>query len=1079
LTLNEIYEIYRKVPNEGNLTKIIINSQNLIYSIALNIAKHNQDAEDITQEVLIKVIQNANILPKDVNFIAWVNKVSMNAAINFYHQKKRSNARLSGYKEENIGSIQSNEDETIAIVYQHLALLDESEQSMVINKHIHQMTFAQLSNIYKMPIPTIQSKINNILNKIKLSIEKSGFASVSIGLTSTLNGLQSSSLTSDILSKLKSYYPKIYPKSTHSLHVISTSNMIVICALALVLIYVASILINNQNDFFVANDIPPTNQLNSKNNQEQISLTNSNKETIENIGSEDQKEKNQHSNSTLPISHQENESQDLIVNSIFAGQLLDSETNNPIAGAKLEIWDIYTFQKTETVTDAEGKYNIPKDLDKTFFYYLKFIKEDYAFKQTFQHFGTSTTPKIYMNKGKKIICKIQFLKNTNGEMYFGSYINLNSEQHLTANQKTNLLKIFNCFLENAPLEVFTYKKITLENVSFYNFTNSILEQNANELLSTHRDFAFYNFGVLYEDGTLKGSYGLVNGDASISYNHSKNQSKLYFLKNNTPVPVKNLKIIDKHTKKEFLNKNENNENNEFYGSHWNNIFKHEGIDYYCQFGSSDYSSIENTFTKMMLAPYSDIYFEPSALGSNFNNSQAIIGNNYFSKKSKFNKVMNAKDLAVFDMFFEEMQLNTNINISFGETIDVNHELNNTLLRNIRILIYINEIPLKDTWINIIFSDNDDFEDQSEYDTHNLKLNSNGYAEKIIPNKTKKLKISFVSNKISYTKIVDLKLIANDEITINYVKRLKVHISNEMKLANINAEKKHKEYFNYNLAPNNIYLFNENSSIKMPFADSILYLEKDIEYTLTDSGSSIKTNINQLKAFKSMSINSRIDSVEIKPVSESDYTTFQISITDNMGNSIENAIWMVLEDSIANRNIIKSIYHHNHFYPTIEFLGLDNPLFSGKDKKLTEDFIIGDDAIKKKQIEILNNRKYLLCVRAEGYVNYMYYFTTRDGQFLSNSIILKKINSVKYKGENKSEFFEITKLLKKDDIIFEYNNIRINNLEEFKKACDGVKQENIQIKLIRNNIAISLIAPAIQIFGVVRCPPIFIPFFKIL
>ena len=69
MSLNELFDSYRNNPCERLLTEVLKESQSLIYGIAFNIVKHNQDAEDLTQDVLIKVIQNINDLPKNTYFI--------------------------------------------------------------------------------------------------------------------------------------------------------------------------------------------------------------------------------------------------------------------------------------------------------------------------------------------------------------------------------------------------------------------------------------------------------------------------------------------------------------------------------------------------------------------------------------------------------------------------------------------------------------------------------------------------------------------------------------------------------------------------------------------------------------------------------------------------------------------------------------------------------------------------------------------------------------------------------------------------------------------------------------------------
>ena len=94
LNLNESFENYRVKPCEKSLAELLQASQPFIYGIALKVSRHSQDAEDLTQEVLIKVIHHINELPQNINFGGWLNRVSLNAAIDHYRQSQHVKALL-------------------------------------------------------------------------------------------------------------------------------------------------------------------------------------------------------------------------------------------------------------------------------------------------------------------------------------------------------------------------------------------------------------------------------------------------------------------------------------------------------------------------------------------------------------------------------------------------------------------------------------------------------------------------------------------------------------------------------------------------------------------------------------------------------------------------------------------------------------------------------------------------------------------------------------------------------------------------------------------------------------------------
>lgn len=477
---NELFAQYRNKPSEYTLTKVLKASQNLIYGIIVKVAHHEHDSEDLTQEVLIKVIQNINILPKETNFGGWLNRTSLNTAINYFHQRQRIKTLAPKIQELKKDLNTEIDEETIGIIYQHLAQLECTEESLILNKFIHQMTYAQMSSLYQLPKSTIESKINNILQRLKGSIEKAGFAGVSFALASTLEQLKAAEVTLDLLPKVQSHYPASYPKVKPDFFSSKFLLKVFVPVVAILIAYFTIDHLNSSNQTFEKPTaefaklekslqakvgekvIAETNNMKQPNAQNKTTDLVSNIEVIETI-----KKTN-----LLPIP---NEEPKVTQENDFAGQLIDAETKKPIADAKLEIWDIYTYEKFETTTDAEGKYFIPKGLDTTFFFYLKFIKEGYATKQTFQHFLIHSKLKVQINKGKKISQVITFDKPANTMLYRYGYCNLEIENHLSLNQKYYLEQFLDN--ENIPAEFFTLEVIKIENVDRYLLNVSVENEN--------------------------------------------------------------------------------------------------------------------------------------------------------------------------------------------------------------------------------------------------------------------------------------------------------------------------------------------------------------------------------------------------------------------------------------------------------------------------------------------------------------------------------------------------------------------------------------------------------------------------
>lgn len=1065
MNLNEIFEQYRNNPTEKNLSEVIKKSQNLIFSIVMNIIKHNQDAEDVTQEVLIKLIQNSNMLPKEINFIAWLNKVSLNAAINFYHQKKRSKALANNLQENLSNSSKNQKDETVSIVFQHLSKLEDDEQAMVVNKHIHQMTFAQLSNLYNMPIPTIQSKINVILNKLKVSIEKAGFAGVALGLISTLSELKAFEPDKDLSANVKIHFPtKSSSETTPFLTKVKTKPIIATIAIFVSLIvfssyYLLNELKNEDTASLINKEIEIKNEKNLKKAQPNSELSANNLEIKKEAQPTEKQNQNTEQNpNSIEVKIQEKET------SGFAGVLLDANTKEPIPEAKLEVWDIYSYQKIDLKTDEEGKYNIPDNLDKTFFYYLKFIKEGYVAKQTFQHFTSQKNISIFMEKGKKIKCLLDFYKATNGELYFGSHFSLDGEKHLSNNQKQNLTNVFHCILENAPLEMYSIATIKLSNANEYEVSMSILDSPTSGFFYPNPDFYFYNFAIWYEDSAKVGSFGIKDKGATFSQDHSKNKYALTFKKTGKPVTVSELQVYDKRTKKEREMENKNiSRKDEYHGILFQTLIVYKGNEFYSQLGGRNFGLPEGQLAKLELLPYSTVLFEPLSFSSKYNNVQVFYDKNVYSKKSTFRKATNYQsELKIFDMFFEEKLLETNIAIPIGGTIDVNAELNSSEKFNkpLNILISVDNTPLANAFINLTFS-NLSKDDPNSF-SHKLQLDENGRSNLQIKSNTKFITINFVKDKATYSIQIDLLKTTNDSINLEFNKKLTLNLPENTLASYLKAKQFNLGFKDpyFSSTGSYICITNNSSSIIVPLSEKKVFIDKNADYKATDPGYSIKTPFNQLKALQAIDIDDKTEIIEFKNATEFDYTNVKLNICDENGEPLQTSLWSIEENS-SNAQFTRA----DNYNCRIEYFPPDEEIFEIDEKDIGKLVSIGEDNLKNKTVQLLNNRTYSLRVQMPNYVSVNEPFVINGTGDIYKKIVLYKPNSVIFNFKLIDELDEIIKKLNFGDIIYEYNGIRILNKNMLVKAQKDCALENIKVKLIRDKTSMTVTIPSYQIFGI--------------
>lgn len=75
------------------LENVVLSAQQTIYKLAIRFLWHPQDAEDATQEILIKVITGLNTFRGDSHFTTWVYRIASNTLLSL--KKKRMEQQMS------------------------------------------------------------------------------------------------------------------------------------------------------------------------------------------------------------------------------------------------------------------------------------------------------------------------------------------------------------------------------------------------------------------------------------------------------------------------------------------------------------------------------------------------------------------------------------------------------------------------------------------------------------------------------------------------------------------------------------------------------------------------------------------------------------------------------------------------------------------------------------------------------------------------------------------------------------------------------------------------------------------------
>lgn len=172
---NELIKNYLR-GDEKSLEILVSKYLKPIYSFSYKNVGNMEQAEDIAQEVFIKVWKNLKKFDRKREFKPWLFQIAKNTSIDYLRKRKIipfsrfENESGQNFLTDNLQGESPNLIETIAdkqAMEAILASLDEKEQKIVNLRHKEGFSFKQISEFLKEPVNTIKSRYRRIMINIR------------------------------------------------------------------------------------------------------------------------------------------------------------------------------------------------------------------------------------------------------------------------------------------------------------------------------------------------------------------------------------------------------------------------------------------------------------------------------------------------------------------------------------------------------------------------------------------------------------------------------------------------------------------------------------------------------------------------------------------------------------------------------------------------------------------------------------------------------------------------------------------------------------------------------------------------
>lgn len=149
-----------------------------VYNVAFRVTRNSADAEEVTQDVFMKIYHNLKGFQFRSAFKTWVYRVTMNTAINYYRRSRGEKHDRVDY--ESVSGSVPDASSTAETIIQHdnetrlavlLDMLSPEHKSCVLLREIEGLSYQEIAATLQIPVNTVRSRLKRAREAL---LEKAG-----------------------------------------------------------------------------------------------------------------------------------------------------------------------------------------------------------------------------------------------------------------------------------------------------------------------------------------------------------------------------------------------------------------------------------------------------------------------------------------------------------------------------------------------------------------------------------------------------------------------------------------------------------------------------------------------------------------------------------------------------------------------------------------------------------------------------------------------------------------------------------------------------------------------------------------
>ena len=152
-----------------------------VFNVAYKFVGRHDEAEDLTQDIFLKIFKSLATFDRRANFQTWLISVSRNLCIDHYRSVRQERQTIDRQVDPNELSPVSHEpgpvaaieqQDRVALLREALVALPESLRTAVLMRDIQELTYQEIAERLRLPEGTVKSRINRGRTELARQIRK-------------------------------------------------------------------------------------------------------------------------------------------------------------------------------------------------------------------------------------------------------------------------------------------------------------------------------------------------------------------------------------------------------------------------------------------------------------------------------------------------------------------------------------------------------------------------------------------------------------------------------------------------------------------------------------------------------------------------------------------------------------------------------------------------------------------------------------------------------------------------------------------------------------------------------------------